>query len=191
LIRGLNALFSFAIQIKNDFFYYITDKEIMLQTTQGLATTFTAAVQTEDNRIDTLVPSSQIRHLFKFINDMDGSVQYAYSPFELIYDRYTLFTFIWLEPAPDVFTGTIYLNPVGYWKYEVYEVAWGAGETVVLDADHAPATEDSTMGGLDQGKVQGLVTKGILYVAPKDGEEQVQYIEREAPAATNYIYHGQ
>ena len=163
----------------------------MLQTTQGLATTFTAAVQTEDNRIDTSVASSQIRHLFKFINDMDGSVQYAYSPLELIYDRYTLFTFIWFEPAPSVFTGLIYLNPVGYWKYELYEVAWLAGETVVLDADHAPATETSVLAGLDAGKVMGLVTKGILYVAPKDGEEQVQYVEREAPASTNYIYHGQ
>ena len=35
-------------------------------------------VQTEDNRIDTSVASANIRHLFKFTNDMDRSIQYAY-----------------------------------------------------------------------------------------------------------------
>ena len=35
-------------------------------------------VQTEDNRINTSVASTQIRHLVKFTNDLDKSVYYAY-----------------------------------------------------------------------------------------------------------------
>ena len=34
-------------------------------------------VQTEDNRINTAVATSKIRHLVKFTNDMDKSVLYA------------------------------------------------------------------------------------------------------------------
>jgi hypothetical protein len=36
-------------------------------------------VQTEDNRINTSVAKSKIRHLFKFTNDMDKSIVYAYA----------------------------------------------------------------------------------------------------------------
>ena len=46
-------------------------------------------IQTEDNRIDTSVASTQIRHLMKFTNDMDGSVTYCYGSSETIKDRYT------------------------------------------------------------------------------------------------------
>ena len=46
-------------------------------------------VQTEDNRIDTSVASTQIRHLFKFTNDLDKSVHYAYGFTETIKDRFT------------------------------------------------------------------------------------------------------
>ena len=48
-------------------------------------------VQTEDNRIDTSVDSSMIRHLVKFTNDMDKSVQYAYPTTYVMYNRYTKF----------------------------------------------------------------------------------------------------
>ena len=50
---------------------------------------FDAYISTEDNRIDTSVGSDKIRHLVKFTNDMDKSVQYAYPNNHLIYDRYT------------------------------------------------------------------------------------------------------
>ena len=42
-------------------------------------TNLTTYLQTEDNRIDTSVGSDKIRHLVKFSNDMDKSIQYAYS----------------------------------------------------------------------------------------------------------------
>ena len=56
-------------------------------------TNFIAYLQTEDNRINTSVASSQIRHLLKFTNDMDKSVQYAYAEDEIILPRYTYFRF--------------------------------------------------------------------------------------------------
>ena len=41
------------------------------------------------------------------------------------------------------------------------------------------------------GVVQGLVTKGKMYVADKDGTEQVKYTQHPEPSGTNYIYYGQ
>jgi hypothetical protein len=49
----------------------------MIQAITG--TNFSAYLQTEDNRIDTSVAKTQIRHLFKFTNDMDKSIVYAYA----------------------------------------------------------------------------------------------------------------
>ena len=48
---------------------------------------FDMYVNTEGNRIDTSVSSDLIRYLVKFTNDMDKSVQYAYSTIHLVYDR--------------------------------------------------------------------------------------------------------
>ena len=48
-------------------------------------TNLTTYLQTEDNRINTSVDSSLIRYLVKFTNDMDKSIQYAYSTIHLIY----------------------------------------------------------------------------------------------------------
>ena len=50
-------------------------------------------VQTEDNRINTSVASTQIRHLGKFTNDLDKSVDYAYGVTEAIEDRFTKIDF--------------------------------------------------------------------------------------------------
>jgi hypothetical protein len=151
---------------------------------------FSIYIQTEDNRIDTSVASTQIRHLIKFTNDMDGSVQYAYGNTETIYDRYDLISFAW-NINPDIYTGKTKLFPAGYWKYEVYEVSWIG--TVTVSSGYAPITEDDVLSPAadTKGVVQGLVTKGKMYLAEKDGTQQVQYTQREAPSSTNYIYYGQ
>ena len=54
-------------------------------------------------------------------------------------------------------------------------------------------TEDDVLSpaASNKGVVQGLVTKGKMYVAEKDGTQQVQYTQRQEPAGTNYIYYGQ
>ena len=152
-------------------------------------TDLTFYLQTEDNRIDTSVASSKIRHLVKFTNDMDKSVQYGYSTVHLIYDRYTKFSFTY-NTTKDVYTGAVNFLPAGYWKYEVYEVSW-TGE-VAISAGNAPVTETDVLPvGPTHGVVQGLVTKGKMYVAEKDGTAEVQYTQHEEPSGTNYIYYGQ
>ena len=152
-------------------------------------TNLTTYLQTEDNRIDTSVSSDKIRHLVKFTNDMDKSVQYAYSTEHLIYDRYTKFVFDY-NATPDVYTGRVDFTPAGYYKYEVYEVAWSGA--VAISSGNAPVTEDDVLPvGPTHGVVQGLVTKGKMYVADKSGTEQVKYTQRQEPSGTNYIYYGQ
>ncbi len=160
----------------------------MIQAITG--TNLTTFLQTEDNRINTSVASSQIRHLLKFTNDMDKSVQYAYGTTETIFPRYTEFTFTY-NATPDVYNGEIKFLPAGYWKYEVYEVSWVGA--VSVSSGNAPATENDVLSppADTKGIVQGLVTKGKMYVAEKDGTQQVQYNEYEPSSGTNYIYYGQ
>ena len=151
--------------------------------------TFDAWLSTEDNRIDTSVASTQIRHLVKFINDMDGSVQYAYGSVETIYNRFTYFKFLY-NLVPDIYDGKTKLIPSGYYKYEVYEVSWIGAVVVALNT--APASETDVLPVLPaNGVVKGLVTKGKLNLTDLSGTGQVQYTQRESPASTNYIYHGQ
>ena len=151
--------------------------------------TFYAYLSTEDNRIDTSVASTQIRHLVKFINDMDGSVQYAYGSVETIYNRYTKLTFLY-NLVPDIYAGKTKLIPSGYYKYEVYEVSWIGAVVVALNT--APASETDVLPVANtNGVVQGIVTKGKLNVTDLAGTAQVQYTQREAPESTNYIYYGQ
>ena len=147
-------------------------------------------VQTEDNRIDTSVASTQIRHLVKFTNDLDKSVYYAYGSSETIKDRFTNID-ISYGTTPNIYTGVIKLFPAGYYKYELYEVSWTG--TVTVSSGNAPATEDDVLSPASptKGVVQGLVTKGKMNLSEKDGTQQVQYTQREAPTETNYIYYGQ
>jgi hypothetical protein len=147
-------------------------------------------VQTEDNRINTSVASTQIRHLVKFTNDLDKSVYYAYGNTELIKDRYTNIN-ISYGTTPNIYTGVVKLFPAGYYKYEIYEVSWIG--TVTVSSGNAPANEDDVLSPVadTKGVVQGLVTKGKMNLSEKDGTQQVQYTQREAPTETNYIYYGQ
>ena len=147
-------------------------------------------VQTDDNRINTSVASTQIRHLVKFTNDLDKSVHYAYPQSEIIKDRYTQIRYTY-SASPDMYAGETKLLPAGYWKYEVYEVSWIG--TVTVRLGNAPRKEDDVLSPAsdNKGVVQGLVTKGKMYLAEKDGTQQVQYTQREAPTETNYIYYGQ
>jgi hypothetical protein len=160
----------------------------MIQAITG--TNLTVYIQTEDNRIDTSVDKTQIRHLFKFTNDMDKSIVYAYAKPEVIENRYTEFDFMY-NATPNIYLGGIDLKPAGYWKYEVYEVSWiGA---VTISSGFAPVTETDVLSpaASNKGIVQGLVTKGKMYVADASGTAQVQYTPYVEPTTTNYIYYGQ
>ena len=147
-------------------------------------------VQTEDNRINTSVASTQIRHLVKFTNDLDKSVYYAYGAAETIKDRFTKITINYDATAPDMYTGDAKLFPSGYWKYEVFEVSWTGA--VAISSGNAPINENDVLPiGATHGVVQGLVTKGKMNVSDKSGTAQVQYTQRQEPGGTNYIYYGQ
>jgi hypothetical protein len=152
-------------------------------------TNMTTFIQTEDNRIDTTVDSSKVRHLVKFINDLDKSVQYAYSTVHDIKDRYTKFVFDY-NATPDVYTGRVNFLPSGSWKYEIYEVVWTGA--VAISAGNAPVTEDDVLPvAPTHGIVKGLVTKGKMNVSEKSGTEQVKYTQHTEPSGTNYIWYGQ
>ena len=161
----------------------------MIQLTYATAYTFN--VTTEDVRIDTSVPRTQIRHLFKFTNDMDGGVKYAYGRSETIRDRYTNIT-LQHNTTENIVEGKIDFLPNGYWKYEVYEVSFN-GASVVISDTTVPKSETGTAS--DQsgvyGTVKGCVEIGKLFVEEQDGTEQVKYTQRQEPSGTNYIYYGQ
>ena len=137
-------------------------------------TNFDAFIETKANAI-AAKSSAQIRHLVKFINDLDEAVFYAYPLLENIHPRYTSMPFIY-NATPNRYTGKINLKPAGYYKYEVYEVSWI--EDPSLSKTTAPATETDVLPVLDNnGVVEGLVAIGKLYLAEKDGSEEVQYIQ--------------
>ena len=151
-------------------------------------TNFTAYIETKADRIDTSVATANIRHLAKFINDLDGAVFYAYATTETINNRYTELEFTY--GVADVYTGNLKLIPAGYYKYELYEVSWIGAVSVALNT--APATETDVLPVANtNGVVQGLVAIGKLYLADKSGSEEVQYTEYTPPASTNTIYYGQ
>ena len=151
-----------------------------------------AFISTEDNRIDTSVASTQIRFIVKFINDLDGSIDYCYPALPLgIYPRYTRMDFVYRSSVPiDIYQAFINLLPAGHWKYEVYEVSWIG--VVVVGLGTAPATEIDVLPVANtNGVVQGIVSKGILNLTELSGTEQVQYNQHETAEGTNYIYYGQ
>tara|TARA_R110000764_G_C10838607_1_gene363774 strand:- start:166 stop:642 length:477 start_codon:yes stop_codon:yes gene_type:complete len=151
-------------------------------------TNFIAYIETEASRIDTSVPSSKIRHLVKFINDLDGKEFYVYAALETINNRYTKLEFDY-SATPSVYT-SVNLIPAGFFKYELYEVSWTGA--VAVSTGNAPVTEDDVLPvGPTHGVVQGLVAIGILYLGEKAGSEEVQYTEYTPPASTNTIYYGQ
>ena len=157
----------------------------MIHATTGSNAIF--IVTTEEKRIDTGVPSTQIRYLFKLTNDMSENVVYAYGQSQGVNDRYTKVQIN--SGANSVYTGTVNFSPSGYWTYEIFEVSW-QGSSVVLSDTTAPKTETQvlTPPASDKGVVQGSVELGKLYVKEPSGGEEVQYTEYNEPASDNYIY---
>ena len=145
---------------------------------------------TEEKRIDRSVPSSQIRFLFKFTNDMDRNVVYSYGQTQLVNNRYTRVNMTPSTTAlQDVFTGKVNFLPNGYWSYEIYEVSW-VSPNPSLSAGEAPITETDVLlpPANSKGVVQGLVELGKLYIKEPTGGEEVQFKSYTRPAQTNYVY---
>ena len=107
---------------------------------------YTFYVSTEDMRFDSSVPTTQLRYLFQFTNDMDGRVAYAYGQNQVVHNRYTKVTFSH-NTTEDVFLGRVNFVPNGYWKYKVYEVSADASLASISCAN-APASVDSSGEGI-------------------------------------------
>jgi len=157
-------------------------------------TNFFTYICTEDNKQDLNAGKFHTSYLFKFTNDMKlnggalNSVEYFY-PFVIKRNpRFNLFSFNY-SATPDMYQSGINLLPAGYWKYEIYEVCWEGD--MIVSSSTAPATETDVL-PVDplNGVVKGLVTKGKLYLAEKDGEQEVQYQQYQEPASNAYIYTG-
>tara|TARA_R110000824_G_scaffold245425_1_gene434468 strand:- start:63 stop:560 length:498 start_codon:yes stop_codon:yes gene_type:complete len=163
----------------------------MLHITYGSTGTF--YVTTEEKRINTSVVSSKIRLLFKFTNDMDKRVVYAYGQSQVhkdaisTYQRYTK-VLVYHNTTENVLTGRVNFKPFGYWKYEIYEVSW-IGTVSLGDDGTAPITETEVLPVADtNGIVYGKVETGKLYVTETAGSEQITYTEHPEPSGTNYIW---
>ena len=158
----------------------------MIHATYGSTATFYTT--TEEKRIDTAVPKAQIRYLFKFTNDLSGSVVYGYGQSQAVNDRYTSVQILH-NTTENVYEGKVDFKPNGYWTYEIYEVSW-QGSSVVLGSGTAPINENDVLSPVanTKGVVQGRVELGKLLVSETQGSEEVQYTEHSAPTGTNYIY---
>ena len=143
---------------------------------------------TEDKRIDTSVPSSQIRFLAKFTNDLSGSVKYAYGQNQTLNDRFTKLEFEH-NTTERIASGRVNLKPYGFWKYELYEVSFN-GTVPTLDVNTAPMNETDTANDTSgtHGTIKGLVEQGKLLVSETSGSEQVRYTQYEESTSTNYIH---
>ena len=120
----------------------------MLQATYKSAYSF--YVSTEDKRYDTSVPTTQIRYLFKFTNNMDKREIYAYGQNQVVYDRYTNVTFSH-NTTENIFTGKVNFLPNGYYNYKVYEVS-SQTSISTLDCSTVP---QSAEGRTNNGKHDG------------------------------------
>ena len=148
-------------------------------------TNFTAYIETEAKRIDTSVDSSMIRHLCKFTNDMTKTVKYCYARKTTHSDRYVTCQFLH-NTTENAFLHRINFKPYGFWKYEVYEVAW-IGD-VLLSSSTAPDIETEVLAiENENGVVKGKVEEGKVLIKETAGSEQVRYTQH-TETTTNYLY---
>tara|TARA_R110000824_G_scaffold319959_1_gene506940 strand:+ start:892 stop:1590 length:699 start_codon:yes stop_codon:yes gene_type:complete len=150
--------------------------------------TFNAYIQVEDNSI-AASGAGAVKYLFKFTNDMDGSVHYAYPASSTVTERYGDFTFDY-NATPNVYLGRLNLELAGYWKYQVFEVTWVTASE--FSAATMPPTEDFVFNpsGNTLGVVQGEVTKGKMYLEEKRGTEEVTYTQNAKSVQTLTIVDG-
>ena len=171
-------------------------------------------VTTQEKRITdrAKVPNEYLRFLFKFKSDMSGEVIYAYPQtdknhinFRVLNDRYTkcVFYSTATKTTPNAFNTTginsqVNFKPRGYWYYWIYEIAFidEVGATIIPPAAMAtgnlPMNEDGEFWDNDiltpNGKVQGLVEEGKMFIDDARDAHEVTYQHHPEPSGTNYIY---
>jgi hypothetical protein len=139
----------------------------MLQATyKGDDLKYNFYISTEDRRYDnTTTNTAQTQFLFKFTNNMDKRVVYAYAQSVQIFDRYTICAFLH-NTTENVFEGKVNFQPNGYYNYEVYELT---SETIqALSCSTAPITEDGTIGQYTITNGDGVVTSTVKLTGKND-----------------------
>ena len=120
----------------------------MIHATYGSTATFYTT--TEEKRIDTAVPKTQIRYLCKFTNNGSKGVVYGYGQSQSVNDRYTSCQILH-NTTEDVYTGAIDFLPNGKWTYEIFEVTQ-QGASEVIGSEKAPKKENDILNTVDNKK---------------------------------------
>lgn len=142
-------------------------------------------ISTEDNRIDTSVPSSQVQLLFEITNDMGQTYtvipstspvtynksQFTYPTKYEIYDRYTKATLtasINYNQA-NVFTGKFMAVSPGYFYYKVFECTTTHVGSITPACNNMPVNSSGKIGRLDVTDFSGTV----IYTLDLTGKNDV------------------
>jgi len=142
-------------------------------------------ISTEDNRIDTSVPSSQVQLLFEITNDMGQTYgvipstspvtytksQYTYPVKYNIYDRYTKATLTASVNyvAANVFTGKFLAVSPGYYYYKVFECTTTHSGAITPACNNMPNNSSGKIGRLDVTDIAGTV----IYTLDLTGKNDV------------------
>lgn len=141
---------------------------------------------TEESRINTTVPTANLRFLVKFTNEYSGKVLYSYGDNLVIKSRFTKMDIAY-NTTNDVYSSRINLSPAGYWKYEIFEVSYISNPSV-LDSNNAPSNENEVLTVSDEnGVVEGRVDIGKINVVRADGTNEVEFTENISTEVV-YIY---
>ena len=141
---------------------------------------------TQESRINNDVPTANLRFLIKFYSEFSGKILYAYAKNVVVKSRFTSME-VDYNTVSNVFSSEINLTPVGYWKYEIFEVSYVSLPTI-LDSTNTPKTEVDVLTESDEnGVVNGRVDIGKLHVHNVDGNEENEYILLDG-VSDNYIY---
>lgn len=141
---------------------------------------------TQESRINTSVPTSNLRFLIKFTSEFSGKILYAYAKNVVVKSRFTSME-VDYNNVSNTHTSEINLIPAGYWKYEIYEVSYITPNNI-YDATNSPSTEVDVLSVSDEnGVVEGRVDIGKLHVHNVDGSEENEYVLLDG-ASDNYIY---
>ena len=141
---------------------------------------------TQESRINTSVPTENLRFLIKFTSEFSGKILYAYGKNVVVKSRFTSME-VDYNRTSDCHLSRINLIPAGYWKYEIYEVSYDV-PNAIYNASNSPSTEvDVLTPSAENGVVQGRVDIGKLHVHNLDGNEENEYVLLDG-ASDNYIY---
>ena len=151
-----------------------------------LGNTINIISTTEESRINTSVDKTNLKFLVKLTNEYSGKILYAYGTNQTITSRFTKMDLPY-HAKSDIYASTINLVPVGYWKYQIFEVSYLSAPNL-LDETNTPKNEVHVLPvSGEHGIVEGQVDSGKLHVHQTEGVEEVTYTKLDG-LSDNYIF---